>query len=479
MRPGMEAKPGTVIKMHGGVHAYDNQRYWDFTGEDTGKKGPTASYWQHGTITLNAKGTAEQPIYIVPAGDGEVILDGNGCHNLFNLRSTDYLHFEGLTIRGTDIAFHCGWQGLRGGGMKGLTVRNCWIEGVVYGILAQDGRSEDFLISDNVILGRGPQSHMGGFGRSETGYAVNLSGQGHTVSHNYVANFWDGINVFTGAHSDPQYGQQARSIDFTDNDIHNCADQFIEADGGYANLRMLRNRGFNCPSQPVSCQPVHAGPVYWVGNIIWRGCNGKETMKHQRFAQAYVFVNNTSSSHMTGLPNKKNDIKPEQSSWLIANNLCLGPKDKGISLRYPPGPADARHRSHNNAHQGGPGPWSVGSMQAKNLSELQEKSGHEQGSFLVGYEVLTSTDELAVNAKGKQFVMPESVDLRPAEGSPLVDAGIHFPGLNDGFTGAAPDIGALKAGVDTPTFGPRHGPYLERLAKHRAALAQAQQDEGE
>ncbi|MGD2175327.1 MAG: hypothetical protein PVJ27_07985, partial [Candidatus Brocadiaceae bacterium] len=276
VRPPMAAEPGTVIKMHGGVHGYDNQLYWK-------NSRPAHSYWQHGTMTLVAGGTKEKPIYIVPAGDGEVIIDGNGCHNLFNLRSTDYLHFEGLTIRNTDIAFHCGFQGLEGGGTKGLTVKNCWIENVVYGVLAQDGRSEDFYIADNVILGRGPGDEMGTWPSSETGYAVNLAGRGHVACHNYVSNFWDGINVFTGSHSDPQWGQQSRSIDFYNNDINDCTDQFIEADGGYANIRMLRNRMFNCPSQPISVQPVHAGPVYWIRNVLWRAGRGKMNMKRQMF----------------------------------------------------------------------------------------------------------------------------------------------------------------------------------------------------
>jgi hypothetical protein len=56
------AKPGTIIKIHAGTHTYDNHLYWK-----NGK--PQFSYWLHGTITLVANGTAEQPIYIIGAGD--------------------------------------------------------------------------------------------------------------------------------------------------------------------------------------------------------------------------------------------------------------------------------------------------------------------------------------------------------------------------------------------------------------------------
>ena len=38
-----------------------------------------------GTYYLTASGTPEKPIVIKGAGDGEVIFDGDGCQNLFNL----------------------------------------------------------------------------------------------------------------------------------------------------------------------------------------------------------------------------------------------------------------------------------------------------------------------------------------------------------------------------------------------------------
>ena len=87
-------------------------------------------------------------------------------------------------------------------GCKGLTVKNCWIENIQFGVLAQDGRSEDFYIADNVFLGRNRQDRFnpesgGAWGRTKGGYAVNLSGQGHVVCYNYANSMWDGMNVFT------------------------------------------------------------------------------------------------------------------------------------------------------------------------------------------------------------------------------------------------------------------------------------------
>jgi hypothetical protein len=476
------ARPGTVIKMHAGVHAYDNRLYWKDAR-------PQFSYWLHGTITLVANGTPEHPIYIVGAGDGEAILDGRGCHNLLNVRSADYLHFEGLIIRNTDIAFFGGFQGERGGGNKGLTVRNCWIENVVYGFLAQDGRSEDFTLSDNVILGRNPADRLAPFGRTIAGYAVTLAGQGHAVCHNYAANFWDGIDVFTSSLADPRYGQQSRAIDFYNNDIHNCIDQFIEADGGYANLRMLRNRCFNCSSQPLSVQPVHAGPVYWIRNLVWNACGGKMTLKNNNGAQVLLFLHNTSSTHMKMPPN--NGQTPEQGTWIIQNNLSIGPRNLGnIRVNYPEGrwnpktgradipaadapvvefcegTANPSHIIDHNAYTSGIAGevWMVGKSRFPSLVALREATGYEKHSLLVnGYEVFANAPEPPHARLDGPLVLPQQVDLRLKPGTAPVDAGARIAGINDAFTGKAPDIGAYELNQPLPVYGPRPGPYLQRL----------------
>ncbi len=44
----------------------------------------------------------------------------------------------------------------------------------------------------------------------------------------------------------------------------------------------------------------------------------------------------------------------------------------------------------------------------------------------------------------------------PAEGSPLVDAGVRLPNINDDYKGKAPDIGMLEYGEDMPHYGPRN-----------------------
>ena len=42
--------------------------------------------------------------------------------------------------------------------------------------------------------------------------------------------------------------------------------------------------------------------------------------------------------------------------------------------------------------------------------------------------------------------------LKP--GSKAVDAGVRIPTVNDDFSGAAPDLGALEVGKPEPKYGP-------------------------
>ena len=57
---------------------------------------------------------------------------------------------------------------------------------------------------------------------------------------------------------------------------------------------------------------------------------------------------------------------------------------------------------------------------------------------------------------------PAKRDFRPASGSPLIDAGKAIGGVNDGYKGKAPDIGAYEAGAERWVPGHRNGLWLLR-----------------
>jgi hypothetical protein len=87
------------------------------------------------------------------------------------------------------------------------------------------------------------------------------------------------IDTVLNSLADPALGQQSRAMDFYNNDLYNICDNFFESDGGYANIRMLRNRCFNSLAAPLSIQPVYAGPVYWIRNVVYNSHQGKQAFK--------------------------------------------------------------------------------------------------------------------------------------------------------------------------------------------------------
>ena len=49
----------------------------------------------------------------------------------------------------------------------------------------------------------------------------------------------------------------------------------------------------------------------------------------------------------------------------------------------------------------------------------------------------------------------DDLDFRLRPDSAAVDRGIVLPSVTDGFTGRAPDLGALEVGAVEPHYGPR------------------------
>ena len=43
------------------------------------------------------------------------------------------------------------------------------------------------------------------------------------------------------------------------------------------------------------------------------------------------------------------------------------------------------------------------------------------------------------------FVAPATADFTPGASSPLIDRGVYIPGINDGYYGLAPDLGAIES----------------------------------
>ncbi|MCB1672579.1 MAG: hypothetical protein KDI29_15725 [Pseudomonadales bacterium] len=335
-------RPGDTILVHGGLYQYNR---YEYTTSDRNRLMPLA-----GTYFLTADGTADRPIAIKAAGDGEVIFDGVGNYTLFNVEAADYNYFEGITFRNTEIAILAGTQFITGS--KGLTVKNSRFENVGAGVFTNFSGSSNFYIADNWFYGRNNSERMIGWSDPElwarfdgvdgqshppamdSYVAVKVYGPGHVVAYNYIADFHDGINVETYGNPDgtepsgtgvfgPKYppreywDRRPVAIDFYNNYITNSHDNPIEIDGSMHNVRVMRNMLINHPSHAMCNQPAMGGPIYWILNIAYNLPGGSTRLTTG--AAGVVFYNNTIFSETEG--------SLQNTHW--RNNLILGQNAAG------------------------------------------------------------------------------------------------------------------------------------------------------
>ena len=242
-----------------------------------------------GTYFLTQSGTAEKPIVIKAAGDGEAIFDGDGAYNLFNVMAANYNYFEGLTIRNTDLAFQGGLKNIAGS--SGLTIKKCRFENVGRAIYTDWSGSKDYYIADNVMIGRFNPNYLMGFtGRTwqnlpefnpEAGVRIRGEGLRLGTRRGVQLRSRTSTTASTSRHTaiptarpNPIRDRLPVSIDFYGNDISNIDDNCIEADGGAHNIRVFRNRCFNHGHRALSVQPMFGGPVYFIRNIVYHAPEG-------------------------------------------------------------------------------------------------------------------------------------------------------------------------------------------------------------
>jgi hypothetical protein len=142
------AKAGDTLLVHAGLYLSKHDHY---SHEINSRFTTCCSTPWDGTYYLTQDGTADKPIAIVAAGDGEVIFDGDGNTVLFNLMGGDYQYFEGITFRNTGTAIEAGQKAIAGS--KGLTVKRSRFVDVGTAVIPT-GRDPRVHIADNDLLGR-------------------------------------------------------------------------------------------------------------------------------------------------------------------------------------------------------------------------------------------------------------------------------------------------------------------------------------
>ena len=454
-------QPGDIIKIHGGLYQAPLRNYPDWNNIPF-----DGTYW------FTQKGTAERPIVIEAAGDGEVIFDGAGAANLFNVMATDHHIFQGLTFRNADRVFEAGRKHLAGA--SNLTIRNCRFENVGEGIRTEYAGSKNFLIQDNVIIGRDDRYRLYGWAAHREGlipygthlmdsyYGIKVYGSGHVIAHNSIAYFHDSIGISTYGTPEEEQELKAVSIDIYNNDLHLQVDDFIEADGGVHNIRIMRNRGVNAAENGISAQPVFGGPAYYIRNILYNVPLGGALKIHGG-------VPGLTAYHNTFITESNTRGKYPNSNF--RNNLILGSDGPVIVAAFPF--TTSYSIADYNGYRTNQGPGSPENqyiwlspngeyVEFKTLKDLEKASGLEAHGITVDYDVFEDLQKPNLAPMGTPLGnMPGPVyhavdlnfNLNPK--GKAVDAGVNIPNVNDNFNGKAPDLGALEVGSPAVIYGAR------------------------
>jgi hypothetical protein len=455
-------KPGDTILVHAGTYREDRRRY----------AGPNSTLFD-GTFYLTADGTAEKPIVIKAAGDGEVVFDGGGNAVLFDLTAADYNYVEGITVRNTDVAFLLGRKRILGA--VGFTLKNCRLENVGRGVFTDWGGSRDFYIADNVFIGRNdPTRLMGWIGRTWeklpgfpqpllSEYGVKVYGSGHVITHNRVENFHDGIDHATYGDPDgwPDNPIMPDSTDIIGNDIRNVDDNCIEADGAAQNIRVIGNRCFNMAHRALSTQPALGGPIYFIRNIVYHAPEGG-ALKITANSAGVLVYNNTllTEAHQMG----------PASNLHFRNNLILGegawPEVFSVETFTPWSTSDfngfsAASGASQFAWAGPAGAEPNYDARAARpvqsfatLQAYSERTRQDSHSRIVDWSIFRKASP-PEQGEPTRLYRPEDYDFSLVANSAAIDKATVLPGVTDGYTGSAPDLGALEFGLPIPAYGPR------------------------
>jgi hypothetical protein len=393
-----------------------------------------------GPFALAASGTESRPIVIRGATAG-VVLDGGNCRNCNVLEvSGSHVHVERLTISNA-------LRGLRftGAGATRNVARRLEIRNVVHGTASATGQT-DFYVCDNVIDGRlqwpwvfgpNPSRHWDDRG-------IEVNGDGHVVCHNTIRGFGDPIINMK---------RQARAWDIYGNDIADSWDG-VELDEGEGNVRLFHNRFTNVMA-PVSIQPSFGGPAYALRNVGFNLPDEPIKLKSlggvEEPSGALVYHNTFVS------PNRALNLQSSitQHNFVIGNNLFVGP-DVLADSRTVDWRAGINHGVFDYNGYYPDGAFMFGTVAGVNRLYTSFADAQVSGQVETHGVLLTRSVFLqgfVGPSDARATYVPPDFTLDAA--SNAIDGGQPLPGINDGYTGTAPDLGALERGCPVPEYGPR------------------------
>jgi hypothetical protein len=384
-----------------------------------------------GRIRFDKPGTASSYLVWKGAGDGKTLIDGIDI-------AASHIWLEGLTVENQQYAT------FSIAAPDDVVVRRCSFFNNHYSIYLQQGGS-NWYIADNIIVGDTAYQTESFDGE---GIELNQSA-GHTVAHNSITKVADGISY------------PLRNVDIFGNDIFDTSDDGIEADYGYANVRIWGNRIHNAVHNGISFQPQNGGPWYIIRNQI---VLNKEAAFKFRTTDRFVLLHNTIVNWGSAWPadammccNEGHLLRA-----IARNNLWIAVQG-GQIWGFDATLTDWRSDLDFDGFDWGvaTNPFAYGGVTFPDIASFSDASNLDRHGIRVARTTCFETFDVpnAPPAPVPAQVMTLRGDCN------AVDAGAVVPNVNDSsFSGAAPDLGAYEYGQPAPLFGARPAPTARLTA---------------
>ncbi len=353
----------------------------------------------------------------------------------FNLIGRDWIWIEGLGIQYyTTSTNGCGICTLNS---SHIVIRNNRIRNSQIGIYTEwtgttstDQRGNDTRIEGNDVSDpKGVWPWAAVKATRMEGTAILVRGHvGTIVRDNIVHDFFNGIFTGSSAAGISAYSEVAFDVDVYHNYIHNIADDALEPEGACVNHR-FRSNTIDQSFVGVSIAPVTQGPT-WVLRSTFTDYTGRAIKLASKSDGIALIYHNT---FWTTSPNVNDaDLITPVSNVKMRDNIFQG---SGYSIYQVPKGALGIDADYNN--------W-YSSMDEPHF-KWDKVNYYSIAAFctLSGLEC-HGRDDLPglANPTGGDFTLsPSSLDI---------DRGIQIPGIDDGFVGDAPDLGAFEYPVDLP-----------------------------
>jgi len=256
------------------------------------------------------------------------------------------------------------------------------------------------------------------------------NGRGNVIRRNVFHDDFDGLGVCPSSTA-----ATTNETDIYENLVYNMGDDGMETDGQCSNVRIWDNT-FHDVLMGISLAPVYTGPVYVIRNLIYRtgvgnndyaGSPFKFNSGYGRSGPMYLF-HNTSDAALPG--NNGIDIRaPGTWATIYARNNIWSGTDYAL----------------NNYNETQPIDFDYDDLYTTNPEEfVYWGSGPDRHMHdLPTFQLLTGQEPHGISVE-PGFVDPTAGDYALGSDSDLIDAGVAIPGINDDYSGSAPDMGAFE-----------------------------------